>query len=177
MWWYDASHACVAYFIWMQRNRLVHDACSCNPKDVMQRTAKLICDFWEASAVSFPSKSAIITTELSKVWSPPDGNVYKVNWEVVVDSSHLHWWVGILIRDAEGVVLAASCEKLNLGRDIDPWDCWCYCHVEFCFWRGLFWYCVWRNPISFHQSTVSKIRWKHNTGYLGHGYLGFNAEV
>jgi hypothetical protein len=35
---------CVAYFVWMQRNRLVHDACSCNPKDVMQRAAKLICD-------------------------------------------------------------------------------------------------------------------------------------
>ncbi len=89
---------CVTYFIWMQRNRLVHDACSCNPKDVMQRAAKLICDFREASAVSFPSKSAILTPELPKVWSPPDGNVFKVNWEVVVDSSHLHWWVGILIR-------------------------------------------------------------------------------
>ncbi|GMY37034.1 hypothetical protein FCV25MIE_32276 [Fagus crenata] len=34
----------------------------------MQRAAKLICDFREASAVSCPSKSAILTPELPKIW-------------------------------------------------------------------------------------------------------------
>uniref|UniRef100_A0A2N9F3G0 RNase H type-1 domain-containing protein n=1 Tax=Fagus sylvatica TaxID=28930 RepID=A0A2N9F3G0_FAGSY len=109
---------CVTYFIWMQRNRLVHDACSCNPKDVMQRAAKLICDFREASAVSFPSKSAILTPELPKVWSPPDGNVFKVNWEVVVDSSHLHWWVG---RDIVPWI-AGAIAKLNFAFDVGFFD-------------------------------------------------------
>jgi hypothetical protein len=57
---------------------------------------------------------------------------------VVVDSSHLHWWVGILIRDAEGVVLAASCEKLNLGRDIVPWIAGAIATLNFAFDVGFF---------------------------------------
>ena len=41
--------------------------------------------------------------------------------------------MGILIRDAEGVVLAASCEKLNLGRDIVPWIAGAIATLNFAF--------------------------------------------
>ena len=40
---------------------------------------------------------------------PPPRSFYKVNWEAYMDSSTRVWTAGVLIRDYEGQVLAATC--------------------------------------------------------------------
>lgn len=52
---------------------------------------------------------------------PPTAETFKVNWELIAGPSPQAWWVGILIRDAEGFVLAATCPKLQLVHAIHPW--------------------------------------------------------
>jgi hypothetical protein len=44
---------------------------------------------------------------LMSLEGPPSIGTYKVNWDVVVDTKHEWIGIGIIVRDYEGIVLAA----------------------------------------------------------------------
>ena len=129
---------CLAYFIWLQRNRLVHEECCCNPKAVVQRAVKLALDYRAATA--FSSQMRVETSSPSQIqkWVAPPMDVFKVNWAVAVGATPQDWWVGTLIRDAEGFVLAATCGKLHLSRDSHPWVAGAIFTLKFAFEMGFF---------------------------------------
>lgn len=55
--------------------------------------------------------------EMYRIWSrregegewkaPPDG-MYKINWDVAIDSKNMCMGIGIIVRDCEGQLIAAK---------------------------------------------------------------------
>jgi hypothetical protein len=112
---------CVIYFIWLQRNHMVYDESCSNPIEVMQQAAKLATDYRESKVFPPQMRSGTIAPQQNMVWVPPTAETFKVNWELIAGPSPQAWWVGILICDAEGFVLAAMCAKLQFVHAVHPW--------------------------------------------------------
>jgi hypothetical protein len=100
--------ACITYFLWHQRNLFVHEDRGCEPENVVHKALHLIQGFRESKSGGFVRAQVI---HRPNCWSPPPVGLYKLNWEVVVSSTK-EWWVGVLVRDSDGFVLAATCAKL-----------------------------------------------------------------
>uniref|UniRef100_A0A2N9F0P5 Reverse transcriptase domain-containing protein n=1 Tax=Fagus sylvatica TaxID=28930 RepID=A0A2N9F0P5_FAGSY len=92
-----------------------------NPIEVMQQATKLVTDYRKSKAFPPQMRSGTIAAQQNMVWVPPTAETFKVNWELIAGPSPQAWWVGILIRDAEGFVLATTCAKLQLVHAVHPW--------------------------------------------------------
>uniref|UniRef100_A0A2N9ISR7 Reverse transcriptase zinc-binding domain-containing protein n=1 Tax=Fagus sylvatica TaxID=28930 RepID=A0A2N9ISR7_FAGSY len=105
--------ACLMYFIWHQQNGVVYDGRVSNPVMVVERGRRLIQGFRDAHALPevVLGRGNRRTVEEGS-WTPPLPGLYKLNWDVHVDKETQAGWVGILIRDSAGLVMAAICASL-----------------------------------------------------------------
>ena len=58
---------CVVYFIWLQRNHMVHDESCSNPIEVMQPAAKLAIDYPESTAFPPQMRSGTVAAQQNMV--------------------------------------------------------------------------------------------------------------
>jgi hypothetical protein len=117
--------SCLAYFIWDQRNKLVHEGSAPNPVGVVRRARSLLQSF----KLSLPQVGHIDRVEAQQSaqgdadlrWEAPKAGEYKVNWEVCKDSGSNVWYVGVLIRNHVGGVMACLCSPvMALPRGLNP---------------------------------------------------------
>ena len=117
--------SCLAYFIWDQRNKLVHEGSTPNPVGVVHRARALLQSF----KLSLPQVGHIDRVEAQQSvqgdaqlrWEIPKAGEYKVNWEVCKDSGSKVWYVGVLIRNHVGGVMACLYSLvMALPRGLNP---------------------------------------------------------
>ncbi len=109
---------CVAFFLWEQRNKVVHDHVTHNPCAVVLRAQNLCKDYKAAFALScgrdVSVESKVGVDFLGQVvWKPLFEGWFKLNWAVHGRSGSQQRWVGFLVRDFEGKVMAARMTMLN----------------------------------------------------------------
>ena len=99
----------VAWAIWFNRNKVIHeDKCS-SPSQVWQMAKNLIEEFNEAAS------SDLFTPRPSQLysWSPPPPGVFKINVDGSSSDLGESSSIGVIIRDCKGQTVAAFCKPLQ----------------------------------------------------------------
>lgn len=113
----------MAFFIWEQRNGLIHERGSYNPVAVVDRARNLRQSFHRKPSVQGPATGVVddgaAALRSNVPWVLPMEGWYKMNWAVCFHSSSKAWRFGVLVRDNAGEVLA-SCvgPLLDLPRGV-----------------------------------------------------------
>ena len=109
---------CIAYFIWGQRNKWIHEGHWLNPIAVMQRASALLKDYAAANGrreCAVPEETVGDVGEVvGRRWYPPEEGRYKVNWETVMDLKTRHVFLGVVVGDHNQHVMAAMVMKLPM---------------------------------------------------------------
>ena len=117
--------ACLAYFIWDQRNKVIHEGAAPNPVGVVGRARSLLQSF----KISLPQVGHSVRSDASQhgqgddrvIWEAPQVGECKVNWEISKDTSSQVWYVGVLIRNHASSVMAGLCSPvMALPRGLNP---------------------------------------------------------
>ena len=128
--------ACIAYFIWNHRNRVVHDGLEPNPQGVVRKAKELLQAFKDAlpkaGHVDHVAEAVPPSEGQRGVWLPPSEGRVKVNWEVFKHKPSQVWYVGALIRNHEGHFMAAMCSRvMSLPKAINPCIGACFQALQF----------------------------------------------
>lgn len=96
-----------AWFIWNQRNTVVHGGSFKEPGWLNKRATKVLDEFHNSQV-----QLSISTSTLSRnSWQPPSVSVYKVNFDAAVFSELNCFGFGAIIRNDKGEVMAAMSVK------------------------------------------------------------------
>uniref|UniRef100_A0A2N9F9E6 Reverse transcriptase zinc-binding domain-containing protein n=1 Tax=Fagus sylvatica TaxID=28930 RepID=A0A2N9F9E6_FAGSY len=109
--------SCLAYFIWGQRNKVVHEKLVGNPIVVVKQAKNLLKGYKEsvpavASIDSGTMRSHVLVGPRGR-WVPPPAGCCKVNWDIARDSAQKLCYVGVVVRDYDSKVLAARCSPIQ----------------------------------------------------------------
>ena len=135
--------ACVAYFIWGQRNKVMHEGTVPNPMAVVKQ-AKLLYSGYKESLPTLGhlmhnSDDNRTTSSRGVRWLPPSMGRYKVNWAISRVSNSQEWFVRVLVRDLANSVLAARCCQVKaLPKGIHPSIGACIQVLQFVIQLGFF---------------------------------------
>ena len=99
----------VAWAIWFNRNRVIHNDMCSSPSQVWQMEKNLIEDFNDAasSKLCSPKPSHLHS------WSPPPPGVFKINVDGSSSDLEESSSIGVIIRDCKGHTVAAYCKPLQ----------------------------------------------------------------
>ncbi len=114
---------CMDFFIWEQRNWVIHERGSYNPIAVVDRARNLRQSFHRKPTVKGPATGVVddgvVALRSDLPWVPPMEGWYKMNWAVCFHHSPKAWRFGVLVRDNAGGVLAACVGSLlDLPRGV-----------------------------------------------------------
>ena len=100
--------AVVAWFIWNHRNRLRLNEKGIETDRIFSTAKEYLSEFQLKlpKPVPKPSKASIR-------WRPPVGKLYKTNFDEVVFRESGEAGIGVVVRDANGEVIAALAEKIT----------------------------------------------------------------
>ena len=93
-----------AWMIWNQRNCVVHGGKLKDPKCLNKRAEEFIQEFQQAQVQLTVFQTEQISFE---VWQLPPPYVYKLNFDAIVFSGLERTWIGAIIRNDKGEVMAA----------------------------------------------------------------------
>ncbi|KAL0005020.1 hypothetical protein SO802_012581 [Lithocarpus litseifolius] len=96
-----------SWFIWNQRNAVVHGGILKDPRWLNKRAAEFLEEFHQ---VQGQLQSPEIFSA-SNVWFPPPELVYKLNFDAAIFLELSYSVVGAVIRNARGEVMAAMSER------------------------------------------------------------------
>ncbi|KAL0004281.1 hypothetical protein SO802_011842 [Lithocarpus litseifolius] len=99
----------VAWAIWYNRNRTIHEGLSASPTQIWQMAS---CSLEEFSAAAITDLSSP-RPALSNHWSPPPPSVFKINVDGASSDLDGTSNIGVIIRDCKGEVIAALCKPLQ----------------------------------------------------------------
>ena len=99
----------VAWAIWFNRNKVIHDDMCSSPSQIWQMAKILLEDFNDAASSDFctPSPSQLHS------WSPPLPGVLKINVDGSSSDLEDSSYIGVIIRDCKGKTVAAFCKPLQ----------------------------------------------------------------
>ena len=100
----------VAWAIWYNRNKIVHEASSQYPNQIWCFAEKYICEFKSASTICFQGLA-----KTDEKWTAPPPSSFKINIDGATSENEGNSSVGVVIRDVDGNVLATCCKYLQ-GR-------------------------------------------------------------
>ncbi|XP_042972982.1 uncharacterized protein LOC122304783 [Carya illinoinensis] len=63
------------------------------------------------------SKQAKTHRPLSTKWIGPPPNVFKANWDAVIDKGNSKLGIGVVIRDSDGLFVVTLCSSMDLDTD------------------------------------------------------------
>ncbi len=107
---------CIVFFIWEQRNRVVHEKGSYIPIAVVEWALNLHLGYQRRPLMQALASSgalngvAVLRNEVS--WLPPVAGWYKVNWAICLHSTSKAWHCGVLVWDHGGQVMAGYVKQL-----------------------------------------------------------------
>ena len=96
-----------SWLIWHQRNWIVHGGILQEPGTLNARAGSFLEEYKEAqSQLTIP-----ISVGLSQGWQPPEGFMYKLNFDAAIFTDISASGVGAIIRNASGQVMATLSSK------------------------------------------------------------------
>ena len=98
----------VAWAIWYNRNRTIHEGKCSQPSQVWQTARNTIEDFTDAAYTDLSTSRPL----LSSCWSPPPPGVFKINADGASSDLEGISSIGVIIRDCKGETVAALCKPL-----------------------------------------------------------------
>ena len=97
----------VAWAIWYNRNKTVHESSSQFPDHIWSYARKYILEFKSASIAS---SQQLARTE--EKWTAPPLGVFKINVDGATSENERNSSVGVVIRDTTGTIHVACCKYL-----------------------------------------------------------------
>ncbi|KAK9984219.1 hypothetical protein SO802_033744 [Lithocarpus litseifolius] len=95
------------WLIWHQRNLVLHGGNLQEPGRLNARASSFLAEYKEArSQLAVP-----VFNGLSQSWQPPEGMLYKLNFDAAVFTDITASGVGVIIRNEKGQVMAALSSK------------------------------------------------------------------
>lgn len=107
----------IARRLWLRRNDVVHGKTLDHPTLIVQRTITAVADFSKANDMGAGTQDMHALGNPAK-WEAPCVGWKKVNWDASIDKDTGRMGFGILVRDDQGLILAAY-SKTIMGR-LDP---------------------------------------------------------
>jgi len=87
-----------SWLLWHRRNRVVHGGFLQEPGTLNERARSLLVEYKDAQTqLAIP-----VPTRPSQSWLPPDGTMYKLNFDATVFTDTSTSGVGVRIRNAGG---------------------------------------------------------------------------
>ena len=91
--------SCIAYFLWGQSNKVIHEGIVSNPIVVVQQASKLLNDYRDALVIrgiygQVDGRVAAERISQDHVWMPPGEGFMKVNWDLACNSQSQSWHMG-----------------------------------------------------------------------------------
>ena len=99
----------VAWAIWFNKNKVIHDDLCSSPSQIWQMAKILLEDFNDTASSDFctPNPSQLHS------WSPPPPGVLKINVDGSSSDLEDSSCIGVIIRDYKGKTVAAFCKPLQ----------------------------------------------------------------
>jgi hypothetical protein len=98
------------YEIWCARNKKCFEGTYVDVTVIVQKTQRSIVNFKSANTTLLEALSRCPNLPISDVhWTPPISGFYKLNVDAAGLIEEGKRGIGVVVRDNEGVVLAASC--------------------------------------------------------------------
>lgn len=102
---------CLARSIWLRRNTVVFGGIFSPPAQLVKQGIASLEEFHVANLDSVTVVGSSAASELQK-WQRPLEGFIKINWDAAIDKANHQMGVGVLARDAEGVVVASLCATI-----------------------------------------------------------------
>lgn len=102
---------CLARSIWLRRNTVVFGGYFSSPTQLVKQGIASLEEFHVAIQDSVTVVGTSGDSELQK-WQRPLEGFIKINWDAAIDKANHQMGVGVLARDAEGVVVASLCATI-----------------------------------------------------------------
>ena len=100
----------ISWSIWHNRNQIVHNECGLSPLQVWEMAKGVVEDFQEANSTYLSMKQPS-----NGGWEEPSSGFFKINVDSVSSlDGHGVSGMGVIIRDAEGGVVAALSKALPM---------------------------------------------------------------
>ncbi|KAK7838403.1 hypothetical protein CFP56_019859 [Quercus suber] len=110
-----ALFSMVAWSIWIRRNKIREKQQVWGVGDTVQRARELLQEFWDVQGC--PSRPLARRTQ--QKWSRLGARVYKINFNDAIFESSARVGSGVIVRDAEGMVIAALSQNMKLPSSVD----------------------------------------------------------
>ena len=126
-----------AWELWNARNALLYEGVVCNVVDICQKAAGMAVDFLELDA-RLDVDNVVMRMGKYDKWKPPPISRYKMNIGLHVINGQRGVGVGFLIRNSQGLVIAAQSMKIHEGSDSVQRHAWAVLHaIQFAYVIGI----------------------------------------
>ena len=99
----------------MRRNKLREAQNVWGVREMVQRARELLQEYWDVK--DRPNRSRVTRTR--QPWTPPSAGFYKLNFDGAVFESFGRAGLGMVVRDVEGMIIAALNQNIPLPSSID----------------------------------------------------------
>ena len=96
----------LAWSIWLERTKLVHERLQNDYKASIERAGRILGEFQSCSNIE--DRGVVHEPRLVGGWEPPPTGTIKINVDAAVKQNMNIVGIGVVIRDDQGCVLAAS---------------------------------------------------------------------
>ena len=98
--------------VWNTRNRLLWDNKFSTVDDVWRKAAGMATDFLDVG-LRMQDSGSVLEVPIASRWRPPDQGNFKLNMGLCVDKGSKSVGVGIVVRDAQCLVMVALQQKVE----------------------------------------------------------------
>jgi len=136
----------VARRLWFRRNSVVHGGDILHSNALIIAASSYIEDYCTTMKLEEEEKAVEGDREgivgpihhVSVYWKPPSFGYYKVNWDASLNHAHGKLGIGIIVRDTNGNIFAASSSSILANVEPVVAESMAALHaIEFCCGRGL----------------------------------------
>jgi len=100
----------ILHRIWLRRNKMIFEGLFSHPMKVCSEASRHFDDFKRHNSRELLVMAATsVESNSSKIWKPPNTTSFKVNWDASLNINSELVGIGCVLRDRDGVVIAAKC--------------------------------------------------------------------
>ena len=103
----------IAWRLWGNRNEIHNGGKRLGELDLCQHASLWLLQYQEANNATVATVPMQYEPVIQRSWLPPSNQLYKVNVDEVVFKERNEFGVGVIIRDVDGLVVAALCKKIH----------------------------------------------------------------
>ena len=112
---FAALFSMVAWCIWVRRNKLREKQPVWDVGETVRRARELLQEFRDVQVR--PSRTSV--QRMRQKWMPPGLGVYKLNFDGGIFEGSARAGSGVVVRDAEGMIIAALSQNIQLPSSVD----------------------------------------------------------